>query len=50
VFSNLMYTVSYICHELRNPLHGLLGALEALTEGALSLVSRFNCCVPRCRR
>jgi hypothetical protein len=31
--------VAYICHELRNPLHGLLGALEALREGALSLVS-----------
>ena len=38
--------VAYICHELRNPLHGLLGALEALREGALSLVSvRTRTCV-----
>ena len=25
--------VSYICHEIRNPLHGLLGALENLADG-----------------
>jgi signal transduction histidine kinase len=40
--------VSYICHELRNPLHGLLGALDALADGAATtIVSGVLCCVSR---
>ena len=30
--------VSYICHELRNPLHGVFGTLDALADGAMSRV------------
>ena len=30
--------ISYICHELRNPLHGIRGSLDALIAGRVGEV------------
>ena len=42
--------VAYICHELRNPVHGLLGAIDWLLgdAGTLSLVRERRACCTKC--